>query len=108
MINSRKINQRIARAKRRARQAKNGRLRSAAYQLLCRQADHASRVSKTTPPSGKAKAGASSRPAIKYSRLSDGDGVYGLSPAVRVHKTFVAPVTRRERHLAAREQLKAQ
>ena len=89
MINSRKINQRIARAKRRARQAKNGRLRSAAYQLLCRQADHASRVSRTTPPSGDGKAGASSKSEIRYSILSDGQGQLKTAPAVRVHKTFV-------------------
>jgi alkylated DNA repair dioxygenase AlkB len=105
---SRKAQQRLARAKRQARQVKNGWLRSSAYQKLCREADHASRISCITPPASSAgKAGSSSRPIVKYSRLSDGEGVYALTPAIRVHRTFVAPVTRRERHLAAREQLKA-
>ena len=104
---SREAQHRLAAIVRRARQSKSGWLRSPAYQALCRQADHASRVSQTTPPAGGTKAGASSKTVIKYSRLSDGEGVYGVTPAVRVHRTFVAPVTRRERHLAAREQLKA-
>ena len=104
---SREAQHRLAAIVRRARQSKSGWLRSPAYQALCRQADHASRVSQTTPPTGGTKAGASSKTVIKYSRLSDGEGVYGVTPAVRVHRTFVAPVTRRERHLAAREQLKA-
>lgn len=86
---SRKAQHRLAAATRRVRQSKNNWLCSPAFQLLCREADHSSRVSRTTPPSGERKAGASSKSVIKRSLLSDGQGQLKTAPAVRVHKTFV-------------------
>jgi hypothetical protein len=76
-----------------------------AFQKLCKEKHHNSIVTQTTPPSRGVKAGAPSKTVINYSRLSDGEGVYSLTPAVRVHRSFVAPRTKAERAAKGAEEL---
>ena len=98
---SRRINQAAARAARHRRQAKNGWAKSPAYQALCR----VQRRFIPTLPTVVASTKQSTKTVINYSRLSDGDGVYGIAPAVRVHRTFASPV-RKVRAVAPFEQPK--
>lgn len=85
---SRKVNQATARAARHHRQAKNGRAKSPAFQAFCR----VQRRFIPAIPSVVAAPSQSTEIVIKRNPLSDGDGVYGTAPAVRVHKTFASPI----------------
>ena len=89
---SRRINQLAARAARHRRQARNGKAKSASYQAFCRKRNRFIPAIPTVVRNGQPPV----KVAIKYSRLSDGQGEYKLTPAVRVHRTFVAPRTRVE------------
>lgn len=103
---SRKAQQRKASEKRHARQTKNRWVKSPAYQALCREANHASRISQTPPPTaGGTTAERNSETVIKYARFTDGQGEFP-SPRKR-HRAFVRPITRRQQQLARREQLRA-